>query len=90
MSKKSFKIVLDSNSLNSFTGGSYTNANYYIDLTKVIRNTEDYNKPYYVYCTFISEADTETITNVSSKNLYTLSLSFSEKSINIDQYIKNN
>ena len=87
---KQFQIVLDSNSPDSFTGGSYTNANYYIDLTKVIRNTEDYNKPYCVYCTFISEADTETITNISSKNLYTLSLSFSKKSNNIYQYVNNN
>ena len=41
MSKTSFKIVLDSAETTSFNIREY-DANYYIDLTKVIRNTEDY------------------------------------------------
>jgi hypothetical protein len=71
MSKKSFKIVLDSTSFESFTGGPYNNANYYVDLTKVIRNNDYYSKPYNVYCTFISDVETSVSTGITSTNLYT-------------------
>ena len=90
MGKKSFKVVLDSTSLNSFTGGTYTNANYFVDLTKVIRNNEDYSKPYYVYCTFASDIDTSITTGIVSTNSYTLGLNFSNKSNNIYQFVNNN
>ena len=90
MNKKSFKVVLDSTSFNSFTGGTYTNANYYVDLTKVIRNNDDYSKPYNVYCTFISDIDTSITTGIISTNFYTLGLNFSNKSNNIYQFVNNN
>lgn len=89
MNKKSFKIVLDSDNTTSFNISEY-DANYYIDLTKVIRNTEDYNKSYYIYCTFISTTDTATINNMSSTLLYTLTLNLSNKFNNIYQQINNN
>ena len=89
MSKKSFKIVLDSNSLDSFTGDEY-NANYYIDLTRIIRNKEDYDKSYYMYCTFISTTDSATTSVISSTLLYTLVLNLSNKFNNIYQYTNNN
>ena len=76
--KKSFKIVLDSSSLDSFTGDEY-NANYYIDLSRVIRNKEDYDKSYYMYCTFITNADITTAMGIVSTNLYTLTLNLSNK-----------
>ena len=44
---KSFKIVLDPNDITSYTGTGYNN-NYNIDLTRIIRNKEDYNKNYYM------------------------------------------
>ena len=89
MSKKCFKIVLDSNDTTSFNISEY-DANYYIDLTKVIRNTEDYNKPYYIYCTFISTTDSAVTSNMSSTLLYTLTLNLSNKFNNIYQNINNN
>ena len=84
MSKKSFKIVLDSDDTTSFNISEY-DANYYIDLTKVIRNVEDYNKPYYIYCTFISSTDSAATSNMSSTLLYTLTLNLSNKFNNIYQ-----
>jgi hypothetical protein len=89
MSKKSFKIVLDSTSFDSFTGGTYTNANYFVDLTRVIREPEDYKKTYYMYCTFASDIDTSAATGIVSTNMYTLSFNLSNKVNNIYQY-KNN
>ena len=76
--KKSFKIVLDSSSADSFTGDEY-NANYYIDLSRVIRNKEDYDKSYYMYCTFITNTDITTAMGIVSTNLYTLTLNLSNK-----------
>lgn len=85
MEKKSFKVVLDSSDTNSFTGTLY-NANYYVDLSKVIRKLEDYDKSYYVYCTLISKTDVIGTTNIVSTNLYTLILKLSNKNNNIYQY----
>ena len=82
MSIKSFKIVLDSADDTSFTGDEY-NANYYIDLSRVIRNKEDYDKSYYMYCTFISTTDTAASQSISSTLLYTLTLNLSNKFNNI-------
>ena len=87
--KKSFKIVLDSTSLSSYSGTQY-NANYYIDLSKVIRNREDYDKSYYMYCTFTTNTDITTAMGILSTNLYTLTLNLSNKSNNIYQHINNN
>ena len=41
MNKKSFKIFLDSNNTASWTGVLYK-ANYYIDLTQIIQNNDDF------------------------------------------------
>ena len=89
MSIKSFKIVLDSADDTSFTGDEYK-ANYYIDLSRVIRNKEDYDKSYYMYCTFISTTDTAASQSISSTLLYTLTLNLSNKFNNIYQYSNNN
>lgn len=85
MEKKSFKIVLDSSNTDSFIGTLY-NANYYVDLSQVIRKSEDYNKSYYIYCTLISKTDITGNTNIVSTNLYTLTLNMSNKFNNIYQY----
>ncbi len=89
MSIKSFKIVLDSADNDSFTGDEY-DANYYIDLSRVIRNKEDYDKSYYMYCTFISTTDTAASQSISSTLLYTLTLNLSNKFNNIYQHSNNN
>ena len=57
--KKTFKILLDSNHGASYSGGQF-NALYYIDLTKLLTKQEDFEKPYLIYCTFKSRADTIT------------------------------
>ena len=89
MSKKSFKIVLDSLNLNSFTG-TELNVDYFIDLKNVLRNKEDYEKSYYIYCTFITDTDTSILIGLSSTNIDTLTLNFSNKCSNIYQYNNNN
>lgn len=73
MSKKSFKIVLNSVNPGSYTGTEF-NANYSIDLTQVIRDTNDYKKSYYMYCSFYSNTDKAIIIGISSNNLYTLAI----------------
>ena len=87
--KKSFKIILDSSSVDSYSGTQY-NANYYIDLSRVIRNREDYDKNYYIYCTFISETNTSATVDITTTILYTLTLNLSNKFNNIYQYTNNN
>lgn len=89
MEKKSFKIVLDSTNTNSYIGNKY-DANYYIDLSTVIRKIEDYNKSYYIYCNFISSNEISATTNIISTYLYTLNLNISNKNNNIYQYNNNN
>jgi hypothetical protein len=89
MSKKIFKIVLDSGDASSFTGDEY-NANYFIDLTRVIRDKEDYDKSYNMYCTFISTTDSAATSIISTTLLYTLVLNLSNKFNNIYQYTNNN
>ena len=46
MSKKSFKIILTSSLTTSFSGNEF-DATYAIDLTRFIRDTNDYKKSYY-------------------------------------------
>jgi hypothetical protein len=89
MSKKSFKVVLNSLNIDSFTG-TELNANYFIDLKNVIRNKEDYEKSYYVYCTFITDTDRSALIGLTSTNIYTLTLNFTNKCSNIYQYDNNN
>ena len=86
---KSFKIVLDPEDITSYTGTGYNN-NYNIDLTRIIRNKEDYNKNYYMYCTFISTTATSAASTVSTALLYTLTIKLSNKINNIYQNINNN
>ena len=59
--------MLDSADYTSFSGDEY-NASYFIDLSRVIRNKEDYDKSYYMYCTFIST--TENLLIQRFHNLY--------------------
>ena len=73
MNKKSFKIVLNSVNIGSYTGNEF-DATYSIDLTQVIRNPDDYKKSYYMYCAFYSNADKSNIIGIESANLYTLAL----------------
>jgi len=89
MSKKSFKVVLNSLNLNSFTG-TELDADYFIDLKNILRNKEDYEKSYYIYCTFITDTNSSTLIGLSSTDIYTLILNFSNKCSNIYQYNNNN
>ena len=84
MNKKSFKIFLDSGDTDSWTGVLYK-ASYYIDLTKIIQNNEDFFKSYYMYCSFISQADTIVNNNIDPFHVYTLHVDMG-KGLNIYQY----
>ncbi len=69
--KKSFKIFLDSNNTNSWTGNLY-NVTYSINLNTIITNSDDLNKYYYMYCSFISQANINTTNTIQSTNVYIL------------------
>lgn len=84
MTKKSFKIFLDSNNTDSWTGILYK-ANFYIDLTQIINNNEDFFKSYYMYCSFISRADDVTVNSITPNNVYTLHIDMA-KGVNIYQF----
>lgn len=84
MTKKSFKIFLDSNNTDSWTGVLYK-ANFYIDLTQIINNNEDFFKSYYMYCSFISTADDVTNNSITPANVYTLHIDMA-KGFNIYQF----
>jgi hypothetical protein len=84
MNKKSFKIFLDSNNTDSWTGVLYK-ANYYVDLTQIIQKNDDFFKSYYIYCSFISSADDVTNNSITPANTYTLHIDMG-KGLNIYQY----
>lgn len=84
MSKKSFKIFLDSNNTASWTGLLYK-ADYYIDLTKIIQDNNDFYKSYYMYCSFVSSADDIGTGNIFPSNLYTLHIDMN-KGVNVYQF----
>ena len=84
MSKKSFKIFLDSNNTNSWTGILYK-AKYYIDLTQIIQNNDDFFKSYYMYCSFISTANDPTFNSITPANVYALHIDMG-KGLNIYQF----
>ena len=84
MSKKSFKIFLDSNNTNSWTGILYR-ANYIVDLTQIIQNNDDFFKSYYMYCSFISTADDVTVNSITPNNVYTLHIDMG-KGLNVYQF----
>jgi hypothetical protein len=84
MHKKSFKIFLDSNNTASWTGVLYK-ANYYINLTKIIQVNEDFFKSYYMYCSFVSQADSINTNNIDPNNVYTLHIDMG-KGLNVFQY----
>lgn len=83
--KRTFKIFLDSNRSNSFSGGLF-NANYYIDLTHIIFNDNDFNKSYYMYISFVSRPSIDIgATGLDLSNVYTLHIDMG-KGLNIYQF----
>lgn len=82
--KRTFKILLDSDRTNSYTGAQY-NANYYIDLKQIISDDMAFDKSYYMYCTFRSRADTITNNGINSNNIYSLHIDMG-RGINVYQY----
>ena len=67
--KKTFKILLDSNHGASYTGSQF-NAVYNIDLTKLLTNQEDFNKPYLMYCTFKSKSEIIANNQITNNEVY--------------------
>lgn len=84
MSKKSFKIFLDSNNTDSWTGALYR-AQYYIDLNNIIQDNNDYYKSYYMYCSFISTANDLANNSITPAKVYTLHIDMA-KGINVYQF----
>ena len=82
--KRTFKILLDSNQLGSYTGRIY-DASYYIDLRNILVNDEDYDKKYHVYCSLRSKADAIVNNTISNNDLYLLNIDFN-KGLSTYQY----
>lgn len=83
--KRTFKIFLDSHNTDSFTGPSIFNARYSVDLTTIIFEEKDYDKQYYMYMSFISDAGTITNSNIDNKKIYKLHVDMG-RGLNIYQY----
>ena len=84
MEKKSFKIFLDSNNTNSWTGQLY-NAKYNVDLNQLVIIVNVLKKSYYMYCSFISTANDVTVNSLTTSNVYTLHIDMC-KNINVYQF----
>jgi len=83
MSKKSFKVVLNSYDTSNFTG-VVTNASYYVDLKTVLRDPKDYEKSWYMtYCLKSISASAGT-SGINPTKLYGLTINLG-KGINTVQ-----
>lgn len=84
MSKKSFKVVLNSYDTTSYTG-IQTNASYFVDLKNVLRDPEDLNKSWYMtFC--LKSISAATGSNAINPNkLFSLTLNLGN-AINTYQY----
>ena len=82
--KKTFKILLDSNHVGSYTGSQF-NETYYFDLTKLLTNQSDFNKSYLMYCTFKSRADIIANNQITNNEVYFLTIDLF-KGYNLYQY----
>jgi hypothetical protein len=69
--KKSFKIVLDSSKTANYTGLQF-DANYMIDLTKILVCDEDYDKAYNMTFAFRSRSGAPATTNLNMNDVYSL------------------
>jgi hypothetical protein len=85
--KKTFKIVLDSNQTSSFTGNQF-DANFTVDLTKVLTDAEDYNRPYEMTFAFRSIKGTATTTGLDQSNVHLLCIDMN-KGYNVYYYPQN-
>jgi hypothetical protein len=72
--KKSFKIVLDSSKTN-FTGNQF-DANFQIDLTKILTNDKDFDKSYNMTFAFRSRGADPNTTLLDYFDVYTLCIDF--------------
>jgi hypothetical protein len=84
MSKKSFKIVLNSYDTTSYTG-IQTNASYFVDLKNVLRDPQDYEKSWYMTFSLKSVSASSSSNQITPTKLFGLSLNFGT-ALNVYQY----
>jgi len=82
--KRTFKILLDANRTDSYTGNQF-NASYYVDLRNIIVNNEDFDKQYHMYCSFRSRGDHIVNNEISTNEVFLLDINLN-KGINTYQY----
>lgn len=70
--KRTFKVICNSNDTASFTGGLYNATFINIDLKSIIFDVKDFDKPYYMSVSFISQADTIANSSIDYANVYSL------------------
>lgn len=85
MSKKSFKVVLNSNDFNSYSG-SLTNASFYIDLKQILHDPNDFNKAWNMSFSLKSVSASTSNSGLTSTRLYGIRLDLN-KETNIYQNI---
>lgn len=80
-----FKVVLNSYETNSYIGSQF-NASYNVDLKKIISSDESFDKQYKVYCSFITKSENIANNEISSTDIYTLSVGFNNVGVNSYDY----
>lgn len=83
--KRTFKVILNSYVTTSYEGTQF-NANYYVDLTKIINDEATFDKQYKVYCAFVSKSESIANNQITSTNIYTLSVNFNNTSLQVYNY----
>lgn len=81
---RSFNVVLDAKSTNSWTGTQF-NAFFTVDFTQVVREAWRLNKSYYMKFSFVSSAAASTTNTIVNNNVYTLHIDLG-KAPNIYRY----
>jgi hypothetical protein len=83
--KRTFKVILNSYNTSSFIGTQF-NASYYVDLTKIINDEATFDKQYKVYCTFMTKSESIANNQITSTNIYTLSINFNNSGLQVYNY----
>lgn len=83
--KRSFKVVLDSYNTSSYTGSQF-NANYNVNLLRLLNEESAFDKPYYVYVNFMTKSESIANSQITSTNIYSLALQFTGKANQLYQY----
>jgi hypothetical protein len=75
--KLSFKVLLDSFNVDSFTGPQFDRS-YYVDFKQLVVNDADLDKSYYVYVSLRSLGASYNTNKIASDRIYLLNIDFNK------------